>query len=61
MKIKENAPENKMNLLTRDQVCSELNISKTTLWRYENLGILIPKRIRRRVLYKLEDVIIALK
>lgn len=42
--------------LTRDEVCSRLHITPTTLWRLEKKGDIKAHRIGRRCLYSRKDV-----
>jgi excisionase family DNA binding protein len=42
--------------LTRDEVCSRLHITTTTLWRLEKKGDIKAHRIGRRCLYSRKDV-----
>ena len=44
-------------LLTREEVCKMLKVSNTTLFNWNNEGILKNYKVGRRVYYKREDVI----
>lgn len=44
------------NLMTADELCNWLNISKITLWRHEKLGKLHPMKIGKRKVYDIEEV-----
>jgi hypothetical protein len=48
------------HMLTREEVCRMLHLSRVTLRNLELRGELIPKRIARRVLYRKADVLAAL-
>lgn len=48
--IKEN------ELLTIKEVCKILQCSKTTLWNWDNKGILVPIRTGRMVRYKKSEI-----
>ena len=39
-----------------NEVAQKLNVCKATLWRWEKEGILTPRRVGRKLLYKLTDV-----
>ncbi|MEZ4801295.1 MAG: helix-turn-helix domain-containing protein [Gelidibacter sp.] len=43
-------------LLTRKEVCTILQCSMTTLWHWENRGLLCPIRIGRNVRYRKSEV-----
>lgn len=43
--------------LTREEVCKMLKVSNTTLFNWNNEGILKNYKVGRRVYYKREDVI----
>jgi excisionase family DNA binding protein len=42
--------------LTREEVCKMLKVSMTTLYNWNNEGILVNHKVRRRVYYKESDV-----
>lgn len=54
-KAKENE-EKKEKLLSPDDVCREYKVSLSTLWRWQKSGVLIPKKIGARSLYKESEV-----
>ncbi|MCC7438019.1 MAG: helix-turn-helix domain-containing protein [Armatimonadetes bacterium] len=37
---------------TRKETATKLRVTLPTLWRWENEGVLVPKKIGRRVLYE---------
>jgi len=43
--------------LTREEVCKMLKVSMTTLYNWNNEGILVNHKFGRRVYYKKDDVI----
>ncbi len=43
-------------LLTRSEVSKRINVTLSTLWRWEKTGVLIPIRIGSKVRYRLSDV-----
>ena len=43
--------------LSREETARMLHVSKPTLRNWEKLGILVPRRISRRVLYRRQDVL----
>lgn len=45
-----------MATLTREEVAELLNVTKPTLWRWEKMGYLIPKKVGKRVLYLRSEV-----
>ncbi len=49
--------EDSNELLTREEVCKMLKVSNTTLFNWNNEGILKNYKVGRRVYYKREDVI----
>ncbi len=49
-------PDNNKSLITKKEVMTGLNVSHTTLWKWENLGYLIPVKIGRRVFYRRKDI-----
>lgn len=52
---------NEDDLLTPDQVCELLGISKVTLWNYQNSGKLKAFGIGQKRYYKRSDVLNAIK
>lgn len=42
--------------LTREEVCKKLKVSNTTLFNWNNEGVLLNYKVGRRVYYKKEDV-----
>lgn len=48
--------KNQEELLTRKEVCTILQCSMTTLWHWENRGLLCPIRIGRNVRYRKSEV-----
>ena len=48
-------------LITRDEVCEMLSINKTSLWKHTKSGKLKSYGIGNRVLYKRNEVILAVK
>ena len=42
--------------VTPDEVAEQLHVSKTTLWRWDNIGYLRPVRIGRRTYYRQSDI-----
>lgn len=50
-----------LDLLSREQVCEILLVSKTTLHNYKHAGKLIPFKRKGRVYYRKSDVISFLK
>ncbi len=51
----------KDDLITPDEVCKRLQISRTTLWNYENKGYLNSKGIGARRYYNWNEVVEALQ
>lgn len=51
----------KDDLITPDEVCKRLKISRTTLWNYENKGYLVSKGIGARRYYNWNEVVEALQ
>lgn len=49
------------SLLTREQVCAMLNITKPTLLKWVKSGVIPGHRLRRRVFFKLSEVENSLK
>ena len=52
----ESSTEVKERYLTRSEVAKNLGVSKPTLCRWMNKGILIPKKIGRRILYAESEI-----
>lgn len=52
---------NNNELLTREEVCKLLSISKTTLWKKTKSGELISYAIGNRILYKKVEVLKSLQ
>ncbi len=48
-------PDSEM-LLTTDQVCQRLNISRVTAWKWEKKNILRPVRVGNLKRFKLKDI-----
>lgn len=44
------------NLLTRKEAAAKLKINTSTLWRWEQSGLLEPRRMGRRLYYTAEDL-----
>ena len=57
--IKTQSPKD--DLITPDEVCKRLKISRTTLWNYENKGYLVSKGIGARRYYNWNEVVEALQ
>jgi len=43
-------------ILTRNETKNLLKVSNSTLWNWEQSGILVPTRIGRRVYYLVESI-----
>lgn len=43
-------------LLTRDEVCKMLNVSRTTLWHWNKIGYLRNVKIGKSVFYRASDI-----
>lgn len=43
-------------LLSRDDVCSILNVSPSTLWKWDKIGYLKKKKVGRSVFYNKRDI-----
>lgn len=56
LKLKD-ATETKAEVLTREQTCQLLNVSKTTLHNWHQQSLLIPSKIGGRVYYSKQDVL----
>ncbi len=52
-----NADEGKTEVLTREETCKLLDVSKTTLHNWHKQAILSPTRIGGRVYYSKQDVL----
>lgn len=52
--------ENKVNLLTTEEVCEMLKCSKVTLWRYRKSGKIKAYGLGSKVLFKEHEVLAAL-
>ena len=50
------AERNTATLLTREMVLEQLNVSTTTLWRWEKRGYLIPVEVGGQRRYKSTDI-----
>jgi predicted DNA-binding transcriptional regulator AlpA len=50
------APKQKEKLLTTDEVCEMLSISRVTAWQWDNKGIIKPIRIGNLKRYRLSDI-----
>ena len=45
------------NPMTQKEVCDYLGVSKSTLWRWEKIGYLVPSaRIGSRPMYRISDI-----
>lgn len=53
---KELAERNTATLLTREMVLEQLNVSPTTLWRWEKRGYLVPVEVGGQRRYKSTDI-----
>lgn len=53
---RELAERNTATLLTREMVLEQLNVSTTTLWRWEKRGYLIPVEVGGQRRYKSTDI-----
>ena len=42
--------------LTADEVCENLHVSHSTLWRWGKSGYLVPKKVGRRPKYRQSDI-----
>lgn len=42
--------------MDRDEAMDYLHVSRVTLWRYEKEGLLEPKKVRKKILYKRTNV-----
>lgn len=56
-----NAKSDEDELLTRDQTSKKLNVSLATLYNWQKQGILIPKKLGKRVYYPKQEVLSKLK
>lgn len=54
--VKREADE-EIDYLKVEEVCQKLSVSRTTLWKWEKLGYLKPKRVGRRVLYSQKELL----
>ncbi|HOK13509.1 MAG TPA: helix-turn-helix domain-containing protein [Candidatus Kapabacteria bacterium] len=48
--------KNDKNLITADELARWLGVSKSSLWRYEQQGLLHPIRIGKNKIYNLDEV-----
>jgi excisionase family DNA binding protein len=55
------SPQPEKEFMTRDEVCEMLSINKTSLWKHTKSGKLKSYGIGNRVLYKRNEVILAVK
>lgn len=53
---KELAERNTATLMTRETVLEQLNVSPTTLWRWEKRGYLVPVEVGGQRRYKSTDI-----
>ena len=53
---KELAERNTATLMTREMVLEQLNVSPTTLWRWEKRGYLVPVEVGGQRRYKSTDI-----
>lgn len=53
---KELAERNTATLMTRETVLEQLNVSTTTLWRWEKRGYLVPVEVGGQRRYKSTDI-----
>ena len=53
---KELAERNTATLMTREMVLEQLNVSTTTLWRWEKRGYLVPVEVGGQRRYKSTDI-----
>ena len=53
---KELVERNTATLLTREMVLEQLNVSPTTLWRWEKRGYLVPVEVGGQRRYKSTDI-----
>ena len=44
------------DLITIDELCNWLNVSKITIWRYEQKGLLHPQKIGSKKLYSYDEI-----
>jgi excisionase family DNA binding protein len=58
---KTSSPQLEKELMTREEVCKLLSINKTSLWKHTKAGKLNSYGIGNRVLYRREEVILAIK
>jgi predicted DNA-binding transcriptional regulator AlpA len=49
-------PQKQEKLLTTEEVCEMLSVSRVTAWQWEKKGILKPKRIENVKRYRLADI-----
>lgn len=54
--LRTNKPEEEPELITVDEACKLLDISKPTLWRWSNNGIVKPIRKGGRVYYNHQEI-----
>lgn len=43
-------------LLTTNEVCSRLSVSRVTLYRWNQTGYLVPHKVGKKNMYKLNDI-----
>lgn len=56
LKNSEPLPDNDKNLITANELAHWLGVSKTSLWRYEQQGLLHPVKIGKNKIYSLDEV-----
>lgn len=44
-------------LLSREEVCDQLAVTKPTLWRWAKRGYLVPVKVGNRPLYRQSDIL----
>lgn len=49
-------PDQNDDLITKKDLMEGLNISHTTLWKWEKSGYLVPVKIGKRIYYRRDDV-----
>ena len=49
--------ESDKKLLTRDEVCSILSVSPSTLWKWDKIGYLKKRKVGRSVFYEKNDIL----
>ena len=54
---KKKAEAKEEKLLTREEVCDQLAVTKPTLWRWAKRGYLVPVKVGNRPLYRQSDIL----